>query len=132
NHLLFPVFLHADPTWRKNCLRFSATTCRPTHADNSARSRCGAMVPVSCSISARSRMPVFVVGSPRSGTTLVYDMLMSAGGCALYLGESSIFNVVAPRFGDLGVRKNREKMWHAWLGSKLFRASGIDPQRVET
>ena len=77
-------------------------------------------------------MPVFVVGSPRSGTTLVYDMLMSAGGFAIYLGESSIFNVVAPRFGDLGVRKNREKMWHAWLGSKLFRASGIDPQRVET
>ena len=84
------------------------------------------------SISARSRMPVFVVGSPRSGTTLVYDMLLSAGGFAIYLGESSIFNVVAPRFGDLGVRKNREKMWHAWLGSKLFRASGIDPQRVET
>src|SRR2546422_1153119 len=77
-------------------------------------------------------MPVFVVGSPRSGTTLVYDMLMSAGGFAVYLGESSIFNVVAPRFGNLGVRKNREKMWHAWLGSKLFRASGIDPQRVET
>ena len=84
------------------------------------------------SISARSRMPVFVVGSPRSGTTLVYDMLMSAGGFAIYLGESSIFNVVAPRFGDLGLRKNRQKMWHAWLGSKLFRASGIDPQRVET
>src|SRR5438552_907961 len=77
-------------------------------------------------------MPVFVVGSPRSGTTLVYDMLMSAGGFAIYLAESSIFNVVAPRFGDLGLRKNREKMWHAWLGSKLFRASGIDPQRVET
>src|SRR5437870_12870438 len=75
-------------------------------------------------------MPVFVVGSPRY--TLVYDMLMSTGGFAVYLSESSIFNVVAPRFGDLGVRKNREKMWHAWLGSKLFRASGIDPQRVET
>src|SRR5207247_3880771 len=76
-------------------------------------------------------MPVFVVGSPRSGTTLVYDMLMSAGGFAIYLGESSIFNVVAPRFGDLGLRKNREKMWHAWLGSKLFRAAGIDPQGDE-
>src|SRR5438094_8276412 len=77
-------------------------------------------------------MPVFVVGSPRSGTTLVYDMLMSAGGFAIYLGESSIFNVVAPRFGDLGVRNNREKIWHAWLGSKLFPAYGIDRQRVET
>src|SRR5438094_9988640 len=75
-------------------------------------------------------MPVFVVGRPRSGTTLVYDMLMSAGGFAIYLGESSIFNVVAPRFGDLGLRTNRQKIGHAWLGSKLFRASGIDPPRV--
>src|SRR6266550_586509 len=132
NHLLFPVFLHADPTWRKNCLRFSATTCRLPNADNSARSRLAVENTVTRNICARSRMPVFVVGSPRSGTTLVYDMLMSAGGFAIYLGESSIFNVVAPRFGDLGLRKNRQKMWHAWLGSKLFRASGIDPQRVET
>src|SRR6266576_3536969 len=77
-------------------------------------------------------MPVFVVGSPRSGTTLVYDMLMSAGGFSIYLGDSSIFNVDAPRFGDLGLRKNREKMRHAWLGSKLFSASGIDPQQVDT
>src|SRR5437667_9835778 len=77
-------------------------------------------------------MPVFVVGSPRSGTTLVYDMLMSAGGFAIYLGESSIFNVVAPRFGALGLRKNREKTWHAWLGSKPPRASAIDPQPLET
>src|SRR5437763_13995862 len=76
-------------------------------------------------------MPVFVVGSPRSGTTLVYDMLMSAGGFAIYLGESSIFNVVAPRFGDIGLRKNRQKMWHDWLGSKYFWAYGIDPQRVD-
>ena len=77
-------------------------------------------------------MPVFVVGSPRSGTTLLYDMLMSAGGFAIYLGESSIFNVVAPRFGNLGVRKNRDKMWNAWLGSRLFRASGIEPRSIES
>src|SRR3989449_8495666 len=74
-------------------------------------------------------MPVFVVGSPRSGTTLVYDMLMSAGGFAIYLGESSIFNVVAPRFGDLGLRKNRQKMWHAWLGRQTFLGFWIYPPR---
>jgi Sulfotransferase family len=77
-------------------------------------------------------MPVFVIGSPRSGTTLLYDMLMSAGGFAIYLGESSIFNVVAPRFGNLAVRKNREQMWNAWLGSRLFRASGIDPGFIQS
>src|SRR5207245_7344169 len=36
NHLLFPVFLHADPTWRKNCLRFSASIFRLPDADDSA------------------------------------------------------------------------------------------------
>ena len=79
----------------------------------------------------RSRMPVFVVGSPRSGTTLLYDMLLSAGGFAVYPGESNIFNLLAPRFGSLARRHNRERMWGVWLGSKLCRASGIDPRRIE-
>lgn len=80
----------------------------------------------------RSSAPVFVVGSPRSGTTLLYDMLLSAGGFAVYLGESNIFNLVAPRFGDLSVRRNREKMLNVWLGSKLFRVTGLEPEQVES
>ena len=80
----------------------------------------------------RSSAPVFVVGSPRSGTTLLYDTLLSAGGFALYLGESNIFNLLAPRFGDLAIRKNREKMWQVWLGSSLFRVSGLDRSDVES
>ena len=78
----------------------------------------------------RSRSPVFVVGSPRSGTTLLYDMLLSAGGFAQYLGESNIFNLVAPRFGDLSIRANREKMLNAWLGSRLFRVSGLEAHQI--
>jgi Sulfotransferase family len=79
----------------------------------------------------RDRAPVFVVGSPRSGTTLLYDMLLSAGGFAVYLGESSIFNLVAPRFGDLRVTRNREQMLKVWLGSKLFRVSGLNREHIE-
>ena len=79
---------------------------------------------------ARGRAPVFVLGSPRSGTTLLYDMLLSAGGFAVYLAESNVFNLLAPRFGDLHVRANRERLLLAWLGSKLYRASGIDPDRI--
>src|SRR5260370_27764575 len=78
----------------------------------------------------RSRAPVFVLGSPRSGTTLLYDMLLSAGGFAVYLAESNVFNLLAPRFGDLSVRANRERLLEAWLGSKLFRASGLDAEKV--
>jgi len=74
---------------------------------------------------------VFVLGSPRSGTTLLYDMLLSAGGFAVYLAESNVFNVLGPNFGDLGNRENRQQLLNVWLGSKLYRASGLDAREVE-
>ena len=40
----------------------------------------------------RSLAPVFVVGSPRSGTTLLYHMLLSAGRFAIYRAETHVFN----------------------------------------
>jgi hypothetical protein len=79
----------------------------------------------------RSAAPVFVLGSPRSGTTLLYNMLLSAGGFAVYLAESNAFNLLAPHFGDLGRRDAREKLLQVWLGSKLFRASGLDAGQIE-
>lgn len=78
----------------------------------------------------RRRAPVFVLGSPRSGTTLLYDMLLSAGGFAVYLAESNVFNLLAPRFGNLSSRTNRQRLLNAWLGSKLFRASGVEAERI--
>jgi hypothetical protein len=74
---------------------------------------------------------VFVLGCPRSGTTLLYDMLLSAGGFAVYLAESNVFNVLALRFGDLSQAANRRQLLQAWLGSKLFRATGLDSQQIE-
>jgi sulfotransferase family protein len=74
---------------------------------------------------------VFVVGSPRSGTTLLYDMLLSAGNFAVYLTESNVFSLLAQRFGDLKSRDHRQKLIRVWLGSKLFRASGLDPELIE-
>lgn len=78
----------------------------------------------------RSRAPVFVLGSPRSGTTLLYDMLLSAGGFAVYLAESNVFNLLVPRFGDFSSRRVRERVLEAWLGSKLFRASGLEAEQI--
>lgn len=78
----------------------------------------------------RSNAPVFVVGCPRSGTTLLYNMLLSSGDFAVYLGESNVFNLLVPRCGDLNVLANLEKLIDAWLASKLFRASFLDAQHI--
>lgn len=80
----------------------------------------------------RSCAPVFVLGSPRSGTTLLYDMLLSAGGFAVYLAESNVFNLLVPGFGDLSVHSNRERLLQAWLKSKLFRSSGLDAGAISS
>lgn len=74
--------------------------------------------------------PVFVLGCPRSGTTLLYDMLLSAGGFAVYLAESNVFNLLIPRFGDLRNRSNLDQLLEAWVNSKLFRASRLQAQSI--
>jgi hypothetical protein len=77
------------------------------------------------------KRPVFVLGSPRSGTTLLYHMILSAGNFAVYRSESNVFNLLAPRFGDLSVRRNREALMKLWLGSKLFTRSGLEARAIE-
>src|SRR5215467_14490884 len=79
----------------------------------------------------RNKAPVFVLGSVRSGTTLLYHMLLSAGGFAVYRTESNAINLLEPRFGDLSKRKNRRKLMKAWLDSKLFHVSGLDASSIE-
>jgi hypothetical protein len=78
----------------------------------------------------REKAPVFVVGCPRSGTTLLYNMLLSAGGFAVYLAESNVFNLLVPRFGDLRIPANRERLIDAWLQSQLFRASFLNADEI--
>jgi hypothetical protein len=50
---------------------------------------------------------VFIVGSPWSGTTLLYHMLLSSGDFAVYLMESNVFDLAFPQFGDFRARRNR-------------------------
>src|SRR5438067_1476877 len=79
---------------------------------------------------ARKHAPVFVLGCVRSGTTLLYHMLLSAGGVAVYRAESNAINLLEPRFGDLSVRRNKEKLMEALLNSKLFRVSGLHAESI--
>ena len=75
----------------------------------------------------RSLAPVFVGGSPRSGTTLLYHMLLSAGRFAIYRAETHVFNVLAPRFGNARTPADRAAMTEAFIRSDMFRVSELDP-----
>jgi hypothetical protein len=74
----------------------------------------------------RSEAPVFVVGCPRSGTTLVYHMLLSAGNFAIYRAESQVFNLLEPRFGDLSIASHKRALLAAWYRSPLFTKTGLN------
>ena len=79
---------------------------------------------------ARSRAPVFVLGCGRSGTTLLYHMLLSAGNFAVYRIESNVINLLEPRFGDLSVARNKQKLLQAWSDSRLYTVSGLDKEAI--
>ena len=81
--------------------------------------------------SPRSRAPVFVLGSHRSGTKLLYYSLLSAGGFAVYPEESAVFTVLGLHFGDLAYRGSRRRLLDAYFRSKLFRATGLEPADIE-
>src|SRR5438445_9217956 len=78
----------------------------------------------------RGNAPVFVLGCGRSGTTLLYNMILSAGGFAADQAESNVINLLEPRFGNLSIRRNREKLMDAWINSKLFRVSGLNADEI--
>ena len=78
----------------------------------------------------RSLAPVFVLGCVRSGTTLLYHMLLSAGNFAVYRAESAVLSLLEPRFGDLSVNRNKGRLLKAWCESRLFTASGLDKQSI--
>ena len=75
--------------------------------------------------------PVFIVGCPRSGTSFLYHLLLSAGGFAKFHTQMNVFDVLEPIFGDLSVLKNKQEMMREWLGSKAFRVSGLNAADLE-
>jgi Sulfotransferase family len=72
-----------------------------------------------------------VLGAPRSGTTLLYHMLLSAGGFAVFRAETHVFDLLGPRFGDFSKMSNRRRLLSEWLRSKSFQVSGLDAARAE-
>jgi Sulfotransferase family len=78
----------------------------------------------------RSKAPVFVIGCVRSGTTLLYHMILSAGNFAVYRTESNVINLLEPRFGNLSVARNKRRLLAAWYESRLYTRSGLDREEI--
>jgi Sulfotransferase family len=57
-------------------------------------------------------------------------MILSAGDFVVYRTESNAISLLEPRFGNLGVRRNKERLMDAWLNSKLFWVSGLDGNAI--
>ena len=81
-------------------------------------------------MSSRDKAPVFVVGSARSGNTMLYHMLLSSGHFPIYRTEPLVFDLLVPRFGDLHSAAVRRKLMRYWLRSRQFRRSGLDARQI--
>src|SRR5215472_4583679 len=81
--------------------------------------------------SAPMRAPVFIVGCPRSGTSFLYHLLLSAGGFAEFRTQMNVYDVLQPIYGNLGALRNKKRMMREWLQSKAFEASGLQADEIE-
>lgn len=74
---------------------------------------------------AADRRPVFVVGAPRSGTTLVYSLLLSSGDFPLYEGGETLLLQCRSRYGPLRVDAFYRRFMRDWIASDQFQRSGL-------
>jgi hypothetical protein len=75
--------------------------------------------------------PVFIVGCPRSGTSYLYHLFLSAGGFAEFHTQMNVFDVLEPIYGDLSSATNKRRMMTDWLASKAFTVSGLQARDIE-
>ena len=73
---------------------------------------------------------MFVLGCARSGTTLLYHMLLSAGGFAVLRSETHAFNLLEAAYGDLRVQRNKERMLQACFDTRMFAISGLNRNEI--
>lgn len=76
--------------------------------------------------------PLFIVGCPRSGTTLLYHTLLSSGKFAVYMAETDVFYRIAPAFGDFRLLSTRRKLMDVWLSSDYFKRCGLSREPLRT
>ena len=69
--------------------------------------------------------PVFILGSPRSGTTLLNSVFFSTRKFALYQSETHLIDKCAPVYGKLTETTNYEHFINDWLRSVNFERANI-------
>ena len=75
--------------------------------------------------------PYFIIGYPRSGTTLLLHFLMSSGCFPKYkFSESHFFSHYYKRYGDLNNNKNMAVFLKEIFDSEWFDVSGIKQEKV--
>jgi hypothetical protein len=79
-----------------------------------------------------SARPVFVVGCPRSGTTLLHHMLLSSGDFAVYPVESGAFCFFGRKFPYLASLRERRSLLEFWLRSRWCAVSGLERRDIES
>jgi hypothetical protein len=78
--------------------------------------------------------PIFIVGAPRSGTTLLRNMLNRHPGIAIYR-DSDFYHCVFRRrrsFGSLGELRNRRRLVMELLSTRTIRRAQMNLQALET
>ncbi|HKN69644.1 MAG TPA: sulfotransferase [Terriglobales bacterium] len=73
-----------------------------------------------------------MIGCHRSGTALLYDSLLSAGGFPLYHQAPYVHTTLLRMCGNPSVRWNREKLMQLWLRSKPFRRTGLGAEDLRS
>jgi hypothetical protein len=77
--------------------------------------------------------PIFIVGAPRSGTTLLRNMLNRHPAIAIYR-ESDFYHRVYLRrksFGSLSVIRNRQHLVKQYLSTRCVGRMQMDPKALE-
>ena len=77
------------------------------------------------------REHVFIVGSGRSGTTLLASILFASGAYAVYRAETKLLDECPPKYGSLASSSAYRRFREDWLNSRQFHRSGLTGEEFD-